>query len=242
MTYPNMLAGGVTSEGTWLPTELFAGESPVTTDHGIVGASAITILQIVARGSDGKIIPWDETAGVANKAGTFSGVGNAADTITVNGVVFTLSASPVASTDVLIGGTATATALNFANAVNANTETTHIRAVPAAAVVTLYALEPGTAGNSLAISEASSSFSFAGGATALSGGVSEEESRAIGIAAQPGAVGGHVPYFTGGVFNANALTWPASVSTLAARKAVFDRTKIGIDVPLGVQTPFTYPA
>lgn len=242
MAYPNLLAGGMTSEGTFDPFELYAGEADIITAHDVVGASNIAQFVPVARGSDGLLVAWDPLVGVANKAGTFSGVGTADDTITINGVVFTLKASASNAHEVTIGGTADATAVNFAAKVNADAEGTHVRAVrTSSAVITLYALEPGSAGNSIAISESGSSFSFAGGATALSGGIAEAETRAIGISAQAALAGGNMPYFTGGVFNHNAITWPASIDTLVERKAVFDRTNIQIDVPKGVSTYMTIP-
>lgn len=242
MPYPNLLATGVTLEGTFDPTELYAGDADVISDSGAVGASAIAQFQPVSRAEDGLIMPWDPLAGAANKAGTFSGVGTAADTITVNAVVFTLTASPAVSTDVLIGGTATATAINFAAAVNANPDTTMVRAVQAAAVVTLYAIDPGAAGNAIAISESSTNFSFAGGATALSGGTAEPKGRAIGIAAQAAPANSPgIPYFTAGVFNSDIIVWPATITTLAQRKAAFDRTDVHIAKLKGVSTKITYP-
>lgn len=54
------------------------------------------------------------------------------------------------------------------------------------------------------------------------------ETIAIGIAAQAGVLNTFAPYYVGGVFNPDALVWPASVTTLAQRKAVFARTNIQI--------------
>lgn len=51
---------------------------------------------------------------------------------------------------------------------------------------------------------------------------------AVGIALFAGAVGQSVPYYVGGVFNPDALVWPAAVTTLAAKKAAFMRTNIQI--------------
>lgn len=42
----------------------------------------------------------------------------ATDTLTVNGIVFTVTATPLLTTDVLLGGSDNAQALNFANAIN----------------------------------------------------------------------------------------------------------------------------
>lgn len=240
MSYPDLLAGGITSEGTFTPTEIFAGESDVVTDRGVAGTT-IAILEIVARADDGTIVPWNPLTGAATIAGTFSGVGTADDTITINGTVFVLKASAASALQVTIGGTATATATNFAAKVNANPEC-GVRATSSGAVVTLYAIDPGTPGNDIAISESGSSFSFAGAATALAGGGFETENRPVGIAAQGATVGEGIPYFTGGVFNHAALTWPATIDDFNERRAAFDRTNIQISKLLGVSTNMTFPA
>lgn len=106
----------------------------------------------------------------ASKTGTFSGVGTADDTITVNGVVFTLKASAASAYQVTIGGTAAATAANFAAKVNAKSAETGVTAVAVAEDVTLTATVGGTEGNAIVIAESGTGFSFAGGATLLSGG------------------------------------------------------------------------
>lgn len=54
------------------------------------------------------------------------------------------------------------------------------------------------------------------------------EADALGIANEAGVVGTYAPYYCGGVFNPDALVWPSSVTTLAARKAAFSRTNIQI--------------
>lgn len=54
------------------------------------------------------------------------------------------------------------------------------------------------------------------------------EATAIGIANEAGVVGTYAPYYIGGVFNHEALVWPAAVDTLLKRQAVFDRTNIHI--------------
>lgn len=241
MSYPNLLAGGVTTEGTFSPTELYAGEADIVTDRGVCGTSAITQFQPVARDEDGLIVPWNELTGAASKAGTFSGVGTANDTITINGQAFTMVAATPGAFDFVIGGTATLTAVNFAAKVNARPDETHVRALQAGAVVTIYALDAGYGGNNIAISESGTSFSWAGGATALSGGTPEGESKAIGVAAQSATVGEGVPFFTGGVLNVDVIVWPAEIDTLAKRQAVFDRTNLSVAKLKGVSTRMTIP-
>lgn len=240
-TFPFLLASGVTLEGTFDPAEIYSGDSDIVTDQGVCGTAAIAQFQIVARDEDGLLVPWNELTGAASKAGTFSGVGTAADTITVNGQAFTMVASAPGTFDFVIGGTPTLTAVNFAAAVNAHPDETHVRVVQAGAVVTLYALEAGYGGNNIAIAESGTGFSFAGGATALSGGTPEGENRAIGIAAQASTVGKAVVYFRAGSFNPDMLVWPAEIDTLAKRKAVFDRSDIQIEKILGVSTRMVIP-
>lgn len=118
----------------------------------------------------------------ASKAGTFSGVGTAADTITIDGVVYTLRAAPTTvANEVKIGVDAATTAANLVAAINkaagggtlyGSLTVIHptVRATALGAVVTLTAKVAGVGGNSIAISESGTGFSFAGGATALSGG------------------------------------------------------------------------
>jgi hypothetical protein len=239
MPYPNLLAAGVTDEGTFTPFELFAGESTIVTSQGTVGTTSVPQFVPVVRNTDGTISAWSDT--YASMTGTFSGAGTANDTITLHGVVFTLVAAATTSHQVTIGGTAAETAANFAAKADAVSGETLMHAAAVGPVVTLSALTAGTAGNALAIAESGTSFSFTGAATTLAGGAVGAAGVAIGISAQAGIVGGHIPYFTGGSFNWKAITWPASITTLEQARAVFDRTPIYIDKLLGVSTRMTIP-
>lgn len=118
----------------------------------------------------------------ASITGTFSGTGTDGDTITVGGQVYRLKDTMAAINDVKIGADAAATRNNLVAAINAAagagttyfTGTTANASVTAAAVstadVTLTAKVKGTVGNSIAISESGTGFSFAGGATVLANG------------------------------------------------------------------------
>lgn len=118
----------------------------------------------------------------ASITGTFSGTGTANDTITVAGQVYKLVETLADANDVLIGATAADTRNNFVAAVNAaagagttyGTGTVANASVTAAAAstadVTLTAKVKGTVGNSIAISESGTGFSFAGAATVLASG------------------------------------------------------------------------
>ena len=123
------------------------------------------------------------TLAAANKTGTFSGVGTANDTVILGATTYKLVGTLTgAANEVLIGGSAGATRDNLVAAVNAaagagttyGTGTVANATVSAAASSTadiiVTAKAKGTVGNSIAISEVGSGFSFAGGATTLSGG------------------------------------------------------------------------
>ena len=163
MPYPNLLAAGVTNEGSFTPFELFAGESTIVTSQGVVGTTSVPQFVPVVRNTDGTISAWSDT--YASMTGTFSGVGTANDTITLHGVVFTLVAAAATANQVTIGGTPAATAANFAAKADALSSSTLMHAAAVGAVITLTAVTAGTAGNSLAISEAGTGFSFTGAAT-----------------------------------------------------------------------------
>lgn len=59
-TYPNLLAGGITDEGSLYPFELFAGESDVVTSQGTAGTTALEQFRVISRVS-GLLVPWDGT-------------------------------------------------------------------------------------------------------------------------------------------------------------------------------------
>lgn len=117
----------------------------------------------------------------ASKAGTFSGTGTAADTITIGSTVYELVAAPADPFDVDIGADAAGTAANLAAAINAGAgagtaygtgTTAHptVTASVAGAVVTVTAKTPGAGGNSIALAESGDGFSWAGAASTLTGG------------------------------------------------------------------------
>lgn len=56
----------------------------------------------------------------------------------------------------------------------------------------------------------------------------EEALPAIGVASNPADAGDPLPYYVAAFFNHLALEWPETITTLAARKAVFARTTVRI--------------
>lgn len=160
------------------PFDLFIrrGDLPADADYSYgAGAEACDYIA----GTPPNNIPLVQVK--ASEAGTFSGVGTANDTITIGATIYTLVASPAVAYDVAIGATAAETAANLAAAINAGagagtaygTGTVAHPTVVATVVdatVTVEAKTGGVDGNSIALAESGTGFSWAGGAVALSGG------------------------------------------------------------------------
>jgi len=136
-----------------------------------LNAGARTALVLSGAADSGSV---DSVA--ASKAGTFSAAATALDTVTINGVVLTAVANVAtpANNEFRVGTSAATAASNLSAAINASTSDNLsgvVQASVSGAVVTVSCLIQGVIGNNIAISESSSTFSFAGGATALSGGL-----------------------------------------------------------------------
>lgn len=132
-----------------------------------------------------------ESGGVrASVAGTFTGAPTAADTVTINGVAFTARAANPAANEYVLSSTAATNATNLAAAINAST-TAKIKgtvfALAVGAVITIYAVDPGQGGNLFTCSESTANFTFAGAATALSGGTNPNTLNQINVGRTIGA-------------------------------------------------------
>lgn len=123
------------------------------------------------------------TAIAASLALTISAITSAnTQTVVIGGQTYTLNTALTdTANNVLIGADTTAMAANLAAAINAGagSGTTYgtgtvanasVTATSALGVLTVTAKTPGTAGNSVAVSETLTNASWAGGATALAGG------------------------------------------------------------------------
>lgn len=252
-SYPSLLAAGVTELGRFDQFDLYGGESDIVTSQGqAADAQAILQFQILAMDVNGRIVPWDASEfGYASQTVTFSGQPAPADVVTVNGIAITFVASGATGAQVNIGATSVATVAAFVALINGTPDSVNAETLqpiygtePLAGtgvtatldttglVATLHATAPGTAGNSITLTK--SGANIAVGGAVLAGGAAEVDTvakRAIGIAAQPVAAttpGTWLPYFTGGVFNHQALVWPASVATLAQRQRAFAGSDIGV--------------
>ena len=233
-TFPNTLVFHNNARGAYTPPNLFAGEADIITDRAEMRAGMhLAKHTVIAQDADGLLVSYDPQTR-ATGALTFSGTGTANDTITVAGRVFTLVAASASDVQITIGATAAETAINTANILNraVNVAATGVYASVAGAVVTLTALVGGTGGNAITTTEAGTGASF-GGATLAGGGTTRTTTygKAIGISLEPiAAVTGPVdcPYYSGGVFNHEALVWPVADDTLAERRAAFNGTNINV--------------
>lgn len=233
--YPNMLASGVVVQPILTQQDLWAGDAPRVSSQELCGSADLAQHTVYGRAADGRIVQWNPLAlgvGTAYASGaiTFSGAGTAADTVTIGGRVITMVASGAVGDQINIGGSATATAQNLKNLINGDA-TFPVDASGAAAVITLTAKIAGTGGNAITTTEAGTGTSF--GAATLAGGTTDAtnpapESKAIGVTAQPLQANEMGPVWVGGIFNPEALIWPATINTLAERKAAFDGTTLGV--------------
>lgn len=235
-TYPPLLASGVNDLGRFDQFDLYAGESDIVTDQGqAADGVAWTQFQVLMRDADGRLIPFTAPSGdYATGSYVVGGQPTAGDTITVNGIALTFRATPTLDDEIAIGGTTAITAQNIADVINADPERFNVVATVSGTTVTITAEDAGTAGNSITIVEGVTSASFTVSGATLSGANAAEDvpsGNAVAIAAQPVAAatpGGWGPVFTGGVFNHEALVWPANLATLDERKRAFDGTNIGV--------------
>lgn len=236
-SYPGLLAKGIDEVGRFDPFDLLAGESKVVTDQGqAADGVAISQFQVLMRDADGRLIPFTAPSG-DYATGTITVGGQPANnaTVTVNAIPLTFKTVLTGAADeVLIGATATDTATNIAAAINLDNERFNVAAVAAATVVTLTAEDIGTAGNSIALAEAVADAGFTVSGATLAGANAAEDvpsGNAIAIAAQavPAATpGARFPVYTAGIFNHQALVWPANLVTLDERKRAFDGTPLGV--------------
>lgn len=120
-------------------------------------------LQSEAIGRGINIVYFD-TAVSASTTGTFTGSPSNADTITINGVVFTAVTSGATGNQFNIGSSVTANATNLAAAINASTTARIVNTVGATSalgVVTFFSIVPGSSGITTTITESLGNFTLA---------------------------------------------------------------------------------
>lgn len=142
---------------------------------GVEGNLTTTRTSVI--GSVGDNILRQSSGTRASAAFTFGGNAADAETVTVNGVLFTFRSTANltgAANEVEVGGSANASAANLTAAINASTSDGAKKVVASdngAGVVTIYADAVGTDGNNIAIAEATANVTVPAAGT-LSGGQS----------------------------------------------------------------------
>lgn len=224
-----ILAHGLTSEGSFEPIQLWAGEPNGQTTQG-VAAAGYQFGKLNARGETykfpvvalvgGLLVPWNPLADSdvpnawATGTVTFStAVPTAGETVTINGDVFTFRA--LADVDdpyeVAIGGTLTDTATNLKNAINAHRMDfgvpSGVIATSAAGVVTVKAA--GTAGNAVTLAEAGANIAVSG--ANLSGGT-DSDAEAGGARVPYGILPHALDTTDGGEYDNNPVPTPVFIS------------------------------
>jgi hypothetical protein len=223
------LASGLNAEGTFTPDQFYAGEADVVSTQGVL-AKGIAFVQYQVLALAGDLLrPYDKE-GRASGTLTFSGVGTAADTITVNGVVITLrAAADPALDEVTIGGTAALTAANFVTFVNDNSARLGVTATLAGAVVTLKAIEPGVDGDDITTVENGTGTAF--GAATLTGGNALSRPYAILPHAVDTTIAGtnaetDTPILIGGAFNFDVLVADGATYDELRQAFAFGNSKV----------------
>lgn len=236
------LAGNGTL-GDFTPVQLFAGEADVVTSRDMVKAGLVLEqYTVIAKNGAGEIVAWNPAlVGVgedyANGTLTIANaVPVAGDKFTVAGRDYVFQAGAPADVDeVQIGGTIAASAANLATAINED-DANGVMATAAGGVVTIRAAAPGADGNAITLAKvfATGANGSVSGATLASGNSSEGRATGILVHAMDTSGTGlnhsaYCPYYIGGIFNHEALVWPAGVDTLAARKAAFEGSNINVE-------------
>lgn len=162
---------GYTTVDEFTPDQLYAGEADIVTSQGVVASGQVCPRYQVMTKSGGQLFKYNKD-GTATGTITFSGVGTAADTVTINGDVITLvaAADPDAA-EVTIGASATLTAQNLKAYINNHSDTLGVTASGDAAVLTIRANTVGVDGNDITLAESSTAVAVSAGT--LTGGGSD---------------------------------------------------------------------
>ncbi len=222
------LAGNETV-GTYDPDQLYAGEADVVTTQGVVASGQDLAEFTVVTQSGGQMFAWNKD-GTARATITFSGVGTADDTVTINGDTITLKASATAGQpEVTIGGTATATAQALKTYINEHSDTLGVTATGAAAVITISANEPGTGGNGITLAKSSTAITVSS-ATLTGGGDDSVPYGVLPHAVNTSSTGLNAdsdsPVIIGGVLNFDKLV--ADSATYDVLREAFARSNSNI--------------
>lgn len=220
--------------------ELFSGGQPVpsTIDHSVESGVELPAFSVVGKVGGYLVMATEDDAPAdsARAVLTFSGNAVADETVTVAGRVYTWKAATPSDDEILVGGSAAASAANLIAAVNGTGtpgtetgedtvihETVDARQGATTSIVEFVASDGGQAGNAYASTETMTNAAF--GSATFTGG-----RDATGVAPQfittaPCTDVGadqSVAVFHQGCFNPAALNWHSSFDDDAKKKAAFD--------------------
>lgn len=137
---------------TDLSDEQFKSVCDISQDRYLGLKNLANYLLSVASGVRSATVSVFQGGVAASATVTFTGAPTADDTIMVGSETFTAKTSGATGDEFNIGGNVTATALNLANAINANaTLSPVLTATPNAGVITLLCKDAGDEGNSIAL-------------------------------------------------------------------------------------------
>ncbi len=218
--------------------DLWTGPPPrLSTVEPVGESTTLGLYEVVGYDTDGNLVAATFAGPATHAIGvlTFSGTGTEADTVTIDGVVYTLkdTLTPAAN-EVLIGAAADDTADNLAAAINktaggdtlyGDATVRHASVVASrdgTGIVTVTAKIAGEAGNAIATTEAGTGASFA--AATLVGGTGEGV-KAVGIMGMKAVTGVseaiNADIWRDGMWNPLALTWDASFNTDEKKRKAF---------------------
>lgn len=223
----------------FIGVELFSGSTPLpaTEDFAVQAGVALAAFAVVALVGNYLVMADEDFVAPVQASATitFSGQPTAADTVTVNGQVYTFRAALTgAANEVLIGANQAATQNNLIAAINTDAgagatygtgtaeHATAIARLNSSTIVGLAARTAGVGGNALTL--AKSGANIAVSAANFAGGLDQVGAAPIGVTTAPvkaSATDQRVAAFRSGCFNPEALTWHASYDTDAKKAAAF---------------------
>lgn len=179
------ISGSDSADATALAAAINA--STTTGVIGVVTASAlsnvVTITSVdAARTANG--VTLESLGVVAFGMATCAGV-DAGDAITINGQAITAHATMAANNQFVVGATNAATATNLAAAINTSTTALinkHVRAVARSAVVYIFAIYGGVAGNAITLTTNDGTDLAVSGARLTGGTLAQYEGNPAGVA------------------------------------------------------------
>lgn len=202
MTYPSVLARGVDSLGRHDWNDVIVDIDETTSAQAADGV-AIAQFDVLTYDEDGKLTQWLATSEHAQATITFTGNPVNADTVVVNGSTITFVTTLTTGAQVHLETLDTDTAANLVDLINGDPDTYDVTASvdTTGLIVTLSAIEAGTAGNAITLTESATNVAVSG--ATLSGATADRASGTLTF----GAIAVNAQTIT---INGAAVTWQTS--------------------------------